>query len=190
MLNEKEKQEIRERNKIWSALFELIQLKKFLEAQELIKKQQSFFAKNKRDLNYYSFLIRDIGWLRDEIDASQKGKTDYSEESKNVITELDIWVLIIIGNIMNYPLDDERERILWEANLKFEPIFIHKEIPKEGYASFTEIGIDRDYYKKTYSKLVENTKSKFPKFRNQLEEYFQWNKEKNEKLAKEWGFKK
>jgi len=192
MLSEEEKIEINEILKFWNELFPFVSAYrglKFKEAKQTISYYQNFFANNPKSLNYYYFLIRDIGWLRDEIDATQKGKEEFDKESKELITELNKLVLIIIGNIMNLP-EEEREKILWEANLKFEPIFIHKEFPKEGFTSFGETKMDWEYYSQVYSKLIDITKREYPKFKKQLGEYQKWNQQQNERVAKEWGFKK
>jgi len=192
MLNKQERAEWEERIKFWKELFPLISSYrglKFEEAKKTINYYKHFFADNPRNLKYYFWLIRDIGWLRDEIDTTQKGKEKYDEESKDLITELNKLVLIIIGNIMNFS-EEGKEKVLWEANLKFEPIFTEKEVPKEGFAYFGKIEIDMDYYKEVYFRLIEVVKREYPKFRKQLEEYQKWNKEQNQKLAKEWGFKK
>jgi len=85
--------------------------------------------------------------------------------------------------------DEEKNKLLEEANLKFEPIFIEKDVKKEDFVSFSEIELERDYYDKIYSKLINITKLEFPKLKERLGEYEKWSKQKNEETAKAWGFK-
>ncbi len=186
MLSEQEKQNHLEISKFWKDLYKPIMSKDFEKAKQGINIYIKFYKNHLKDENYYFWLLREIGWLRDDLESTQKNREKFEEGAKEVVTALNRLILILVFSIGKLP--EEKQEYLFEiANNVFDPIFSHIEEKKNGYAYFGKSILDEDYYRNVYKNIVERFEEEEG---IQLGKFKQWKKGYNEELKKKWQIKK
>jgi len=187
MLNNEKKQNHKEIFQFWGELHNPINLRDFEKARKVVERYTAFFKENLKSEGYYFWLLRDLGWLREGLDATQRNnEKGFEPEAIKLVTAMNKLILIIISQIEKLPL--EKQDFLFEiANRVFGPIFVHIDKEKQGFASFVNITLDRNYYKSTYSGMADRIETeegiKLTKFKK-------WKDQLNKEFAKKMGVSK
>ncbi len=187
MINEERKREIDEQHEFWVDIHTPIQNEDYLKAQNNVKKWINFFVEKKKDEDFLILIIRDLDWLRQDLDKSQEGKRKYDKDAETLVTLMNELSLVLICNIMKIENKEKRDNLLEWVDRVFEPIFTKIPGKKEGYVSFVHINPDMEYYYRVYKSAIPNFKNNYHQFFKQIEEYEIWKKNKNGRLAKKWG---
>jgi len=152
-------------------------------------KEKLLEMRRHRDFHYYFYLIKELGWLRQEVEATQRNKIEFEEDAKEFITYFNELIISIILNLFRIKkfVRNEKEYLIEEADKIMDPIFLHiqKEAPE--YTSFTEIKLDKNYYQDIYKKLIKDMERNNPTMKNEILEYRKWRNKKNLKIKKLWG---
>ncbi len=179
-------EEIKEFLDFFNKAYKLISERKFEEAEYEIKKYTDEIKNKSINKNSINHLLMHLGWIRDDLDATQKEKIEFDSKAKEIVTAINKLILIIIFKIENSSdfQDNEKMSFFEELNRLFEPIFMEISEKKEGFAYFGRIELDRDYYKNIYSKMIDNLKIEDG---IELKKFSEWKKQYDENFAKKMG---
>jgi len=187
MLSKKEELEIQERRDFWEGTYRSIQTRNFDYAKYEIGIYTNFLSRYFKDENYFFWLLRDVGWLRDELDSTQRGKERFEEKAKEVVTALNKLVLIIIIQLWKFP-EEKRGLLLEKAYGVFRPIFTTVPKQEEGFAHFSRIEYDSQYHNEIYSRMVEIMREEYPQFTKLLYRFKNWKEKHDKEFAKKMGW--
>jgi hypothetical protein len=168
--------------KYFKEIYKLILEREFKKAKQKIEeytnkiKNDTYFSKYPE---VFSDLLRDIGWARDNLDATQEGNLQFEIEAKNIVTALNELVLVIASKIEKSVFGiTEKEKLFEDINRLLEPIFIRK--------NFKRIKLDKNYYKTEYADLMKRLEKEL----GLNSKFLSWRKNYYAKFEREMGFKK
>lgn len=186
MLSEERRREIKEQIDFYINIDKTIKNKNFLETEKEIRKYIKFFLETDKDEDYLFDIIRNLDWLRQNLNKTQYGEEKFDDEAKKIVTLMNQLVLILAYKIINLN-GKKKEQLLEFINRIFGPVFTIIPEEREGYASFEKINPDLDYYNRIYLKTIEKTEEEF---KIDLDGFREWKDNYNKELAKKWGLLK